>query len=143
MGPMNMRVDIGGRHGLDSRPSLLAVALCTSTHPTTVNSPQRRRQKKRQQQGPKVVAPAVEKAKGAAVPTATDAAETLALRFLALFFGVILVEGVLLAASGFLPDEADAFIERTLYKTFSPTVGVFLTCSSVYGLWKSRQGEGQ
>jgi hypothetical protein len=61
-------------------------------------------------------------------------------RFLAAFFGLILLDGVVLATSGFLPESVDAFAERVLYPSFSPIIGTFLLCSSLYGLWKAGQG---
>jgi hypothetical protein len=45
-----------------------------------------------------------------------------------------------LALSGFLPESVDAWVEATLYPSFSPTVLAFLGCSSLYGLWKSGNG---
>ena len=37
---------------------------------------------------------------------------------------------------GFLPEAADSFAQQTVYPAFSPTVGVFLAGSVIYGLWK-------
>lgn len=58
-------------------------------------------------------------------------------RFLAAFFGLILLDGIVLATSGFLPEAVDVFAENVLYPTFSPLIGVFLLFSSLYGLWKA------
>lgn len=37
---------------------------------------------------------------------------------------------------GFLSESLDQFAQDVVYKTFSPTVGLFLACSAGYGLWK-------
>ena len=37
---------------------------------------------------------------------------------------------------GFLSEGLDQFAQDVVYKTFSPTVGLFLACSAGYGLWK-------
>lgn len=58
---------------------------------------------------------------------------------LGLIFSVCLAEGFIVAASGFLPDAADEFIMKYVYSAFSPTVGLFLACSSAYGVWKIRE----
>ena len=42
---------------------------------------------------------------------------------------------------GFLPESADQFIQDYVYKAFTPSIGLFLLGSTLYGLWKSRQGE--
>ncbi|KAK9909318.1 hypothetical protein WJX75_000435 [Coccomyxa subellipsoidea] len=42
-------------------------------------------------------------------------------------------------SKGFLPESADQFAQDVIYPAFSPTVGVFLALSSLYGIWKSRQ----
>lgn len=39
---------------------------------------------------------------------------------------------------GFLSEEADNFITNYIYPAFSPTLGVFLAISVVYGLVKVR-----
>lgn len=49
---------------------------------------------------------------------------------------LILVEGILLAASGFLPEEWDNFLVKYLYPDFTPTVGLFLLGAVAYGLYK-------
>ena len=108
----------------------------------------RRRAKKRaaadKGAGPTVVAPAVAKARATAAGegTALDAAEVAYRRFLGAYGAFILLEGLVLGGSGFLPDSWDAWIAGTLYPSFSPTVGVFLACSSAYGVWKAKQGDG-
>ena len=91
-----------------------------------------------------VVAPAVAKARATAAGegTALDAAEIGYRRFLGFFGVAILLEGLVLGGSGFLPDEWDAWITNLLYPSFSPTVGIFLVFSSAYGVWKSSQGDG-
>lgn len=102
----------------------------------------RRRKRKRETAGPKVVAPAVARATGAAPATPTDGLEAGYIKFLGAFFAVILAEGLVLALSGFLPEAVDAWVEASLYPSFSPTVLAFLGCSSLYGLWKSGNGGG-
>lgn len=42
---------------------------------------------------------------------------------------------------GFFPDAVDQFVQDYVIKAFSPTIGLFLLCSSGYGLWKTRQDE--
>ena len=89
--------------------------------------------------GPNVIAPAVSRAKGEAAARPADGAEAAALQFLGAFFFVLLLEGLALAASGFFPENVDAFIPERVYPSYSPQLGVFLLCSSLYGLWKSKQ----
>ncbi|KAL9269332.1 LPA2-like protein [Drosera capensis] len=48
--------------------------------------------------------------------------------------GVILVEGVTLAASGFLPEEWDKFLVKFIYPIFTPTVFLFVAGSVGYGV---------
>lgn len=62
-----------------------------------------------------------------------ETAYVVALTFLV---GVILVEGLALGASGFLPEEWDDFLVKSLYPAFSPTVGLFLLAASGYGVFK-------
>ncbi|KAJ9523082.1 hypothetical protein QJQ45_023938, partial [Haematococcus lacustris] len=73
--------------------------------------------------------------KGPAPPTAK--AETTYLSVMLFSFLLILLEGLVLAGSGFLPEAADVFVEQVLYPSFSPQVAAFLLLSSVYGLWKT------
>jgi hypothetical protein len=63
--------------------------------------------------------------------------EALVLQSLGVAFALILLEGLILAASGFLPEEIDNFIVDYIYPTFSIQVGVVFACSTVYGLWKT------
>jgi hypothetical protein len=55
---------------------------------------------------------------------------------LAILFFVILAEGIFLAASGFLPESLDQFAQDVVLPAFTPTVGVLLAISTLYGLWK-------
>ncbi|KAI5563337.1 hypothetical protein POPTR_015G129600v4 [Populus trichocarpa] len=55
--------------------------------------------------------------------------------------GIILVEGILLAASGFLPEEWDKFFVKYLYPSFTPTVGLFVAGTVAYGVSKYLQNE--
>lgn len=57
---------------------------------------------------------------------------------LGLFLGLIFVEGVALAASGFLPEDWDEFLVKSLYPSFTPTVGLFLVAAAGYGVFKYR-----
>ena len=41
---------------------------------------------------------------------------------------------------GFLPEAADQFAQDVVYPAFSPTLAVFLVCSTAYGLWKVMRG---
>ncbi|PHT52995.1 Protein LOW PSII ACCUMULATION 2, chloroplastic [Capsicum baccatum] len=55
--------------------------------------------------------------------------------------GIILVEGILLAASGFLPDSWDNFFVKYLYPSFTPTVFLFVAGTVAYGVLKYLQNE--
>ncbi|MCD7450610.1 hypothetical protein HAX54_007581 [Datura stramonium] len=55
--------------------------------------------------------------------------------------GIILVEGILLSASGFLPEAWDNFIAKYLYPSFTPTVLLFLAGTVFYGVLKYLQNE--
>merc|ERR1719387_1892601 len=50
----------------------------------------------------------------------------------------IFVEGLLVAGSGFLPEDVDNFIVTTVFPAFTPTLGVFLLISVLYGLFKTK-----
>ncbi|TKY68025.1 LOW PSII ACCUMULATION 2 protein [Spatholobus suberectus] len=57
-------------------------------------------------------------------------------------FGVvILVEGIALAASGFLPEQWDQFFVKYLYPSFTPTVFLFVAGAVAYGVFKYLQNE--
>eukprot|EP01018_Ginkgo_biloba_P016153 Gb_15276 [translate_table: standard] len=53
---------------------------------------------------------------------------------------LILVEGIVLAASGFLPEEWDNFFVKYLYPVFTPSVLLFLVGATAYGLFKYLAG---
>ncbi|CAO2839018.1 unnamed protein product [Amaranthus hypochondriacus] len=55
--------------------------------------------------------------------------------------GIILVEGIALAASGFLPEEWDKLFVKYLYPSFTPTVVLFVAGTVVYGVFKYLQNE--
>ncbi|XP_004309064.1 PREDICTED: protein LOW PSII ACCUMULATION 2, chloroplastic [Fragaria vesca subsp. vesca] len=55
--------------------------------------------------------------------------------------GVILVEGLALATSGFLPDEWDKLFVKYLYPSFTPTVLLFIAGTTAYGVIKYLQNE--
>lgn len=38
---------------------------------------------------------------------------------------------------GFLPESGDEFVRTWVYTAFSPTVIIFLLCSTTYGIWKT------
>ncbi|KAL4521961.1 hypothetical protein Ndes2526B_g01910 [Nannochloris sp. 'desiccata'] len=66
--------------------------------------------------------------------------ETNIIYWLGFLFCVILGEGIFLAGSGFMSVEADQFAQDVVYPAFSPTLGLFLLSSSLYGLWKTGAG---
>ncbi|GER48022.1 protein LOW PSII ACCUMULATION 2 [Striga asiatica] len=55
--------------------------------------------------------------------------------------GVILLEGIALAASGFLPEAWDNFFVKYLYPSFTPTVILFVAGTVAYGVLKYLQNE--
>jgi hypothetical protein len=91
----------------------------------------------------KVNAPVVDAVTGKAPATPESQIETAAVLTLFYFFLAILVEGLLLAGSGFLPEEWDQFIQDKIYPSYSPTVLLFLGVSSFYGLFKTGKLPGQ
>ncbi|XP_039121729.1 protein LOW PSII ACCUMULATION 2, chloroplastic isoform X1 [Dioscorea cayenensis subsp. rotundata] len=54
---------------------------------------------------------------------------------------LILVEGIALAASGFLPEEWDNFFVKYLYPSFTPTVVFFIFGTVAYGVVKYLENE--
>ncbi|XP_059304941.1 protein LPA2 [Lycium ferocissimum] len=54
---------------------------------------------------------------------------------------IILVQGILLAASGFLPEAWDNFFVKYLYPSFTPTVFLFVAGTVAYGVLKYLQNE--
>ncbi|CAN8253392.1 unnamed protein product [Cochlearia groenlandica] len=54
---------------------------------------------------------------------------------------VILVEGIVLAASGFLPEELDKLFVKYVYPVFTPSVGLFVAGTTAYGVLKYIQNE--
>ncbi|KAK1415359.1 hypothetical protein QVD17_31140 [Tagetes erecta] len=54
---------------------------------------------------------------------------------------IIIVEGIALAASGFLPEEWDALFVKYLYPSFTPTVFLFVAGTVVYGVLKYLENE--
>ena len=90
----------------------------------------------------KVISAARDQVYGDGTLTPVQQFENGVISFLALLFFVILGEGVFLAASGFLSEAADQFAMDVVYPAFSPTLGLFLLCSSLYGLWKTGAGRG-
>jgi len=94
---------------------------------------------KRRPKKVKVIAPAVEEARGERPVSPASELEASVLSILSVLGILVLVLGVFIAGSGFLPDELDNFAANVLYPAYTPFVGVFLLCSTAYGVWKSRQ----
>jgi len=87
----------------------------------------------------KVQAPVVEEVYGGKPKSRESQAEQAVVSGLALLGIVILLMGIFLAGSGFLPEDVDRFAQERVYPAFSPTVVVFLAGSTLYGLFKSKQ----
>jgi len=62
--------------------------------------------------------------------------EANTVKFLALLFVIFFCEGIFLAIAGFLPEAADNFATTYVYPAFSPTLGLFLLISVIYGVVK-------
>ncbi|KAK9063250.1 hypothetical protein SSX86_017120 [Deinandra increscens subsp. villosa] len=54
---------------------------------------------------------------------------------------IIIIEGLALAVSGFLPEEWDALFVKYLYPSFTPTVFLFVAGTVVYGVVKYLENE--
>eukprot|EP00887_Chlorella_sp_A99_P000845 scaffold5.g845.t1 len=89
-------------------------------------------------QGPVVVSATRDAVYGGAPLTFEQRTENAAVVTLGVLFSTIVLEGVFLAASGFLNETADHFATDVIYPAFSPTVVLFLALSSLYGLWKTK-----
>jgi len=103
----------------------------------------RRKRKGRIQPQVQVQSAVVDQATGKAPTTPIGQAETLYLQVLGGYFVVLLTEGLVLAGSGFLPEDLDALVQDYLYPSFSPQMLLFLGLSSLYGLWKTGKLPGQ
>ena len=88
----------------------------------------------------KVISAARDQVYGDAPLTDLQKFETNIITWLGFLFIVILGEGIFLAGSGFMSVEADQFAQDFVYPAFSPTLGLFLLSSSLYGLWKTGAG---
>ncbi|KAF5830259.1 hypothetical protein DUNSADRAFT_14816 [Dunaliella salina] len=98
-----------------------------------------RRARKGSQDGPKVQvnAPAVDATRGDAPLSPEAKAETNLVAGMLFLFYTIIIEGLVIAGSGFLPEDWEDFISNSLYPNYTPTVLLFLGLSSAYGLWKT------
>lgn len=54
---------------------------------------------------------------------------------------IVIVDGIVLSASGFLPEQWDTFFAKYLYPSFTPTVALFLASTVTYGVLKYLQSE--
>ncbi|GMH32605.1 hypothetical protein BSKO_00439 [Bryopsis sp. KO-2023] len=103
----------------------------------------RERRKSRPSRKVNVVSPMVEEIRSGGPTTEEAQFESNVVSLLFFLFGLIFLEGLFLAAAGFLPEGVDDFALNVVYPAFSPTVGVFLLCSSFYGVWKTRTQKGE
>ncbi|CAI7776233.1 unnamed protein product [Closterium sp. NIES-53] len=62
--------------------------------------------------------------------------ETAVVASLGFVFVLIILEGLFLAAAGFLSEELDQMAMDVVYPAFSPTVAVFLLGATAYGAFK-------
>jgi len=85
----------------------------------------------------KVASAVVDQVTGKTAPVPASQAESAYVTGLTALFVAVLAEGLLLAGSGFLPEEVDNFVREKLYPTYSYTVLAFLGGSSLYGLFKT------
>ena len=105
-----------------------------------------------------VSTPTVDRALGDAPPTVEAQNETTALLLLTLVFIIIIVEGLLVASSGFMSEEWDGIVQvrprrccapiaaltrsrgaqNNVLPLFAPTLGLFLLGSSSYGAAAAR-----
>lgn len=102
-----------------------------------ISSSKRKRNSRDMDQGPKVISPVVDQVYGQKPLTPAQQAESKAVLILGLLFSLIILEGIFLAGSGFLSEGIDDFAAKYVYPAFSPTVVVFLSGSTAYGLWKT------
>lgn len=91
----------------------------------------------------KVQSSVVDAVTGKTPATAAGQAESAVVLGLFYYFLLILIEGLMLAGSGFLPEETDQWIQDTIYPSYSFTTLGFLACSSLYGLFKVGKLPGQ
>jgi len=85
----------------------------------------------------KVDSAVVDQVTGKTAPVPASQAESAYVAGLTALFVAVIAEGLLLAGSGFLPEEVDTFVREKLYPTYSYTVLAFLGGSSLYGLFKT------
>ncbi|KAL4445907.1 hypothetical protein ABPG77_009106 [Micractinium sp. CCAP 211/92] len=88
-------------------------------------------------QGPTVISPIRDQVYGGGPLTAEQKAENTVVATLAVLFFVILAEGIFVAGSGFMSEGLDQFAQDVVLPAFTPTLGLFLAISTLYGLWKA------
>ncbi|KAL4425690.1 hypothetical protein ABPG75_009706 [Micractinium tetrahymenae] len=88
-------------------------------------------------QGPTVISPIRDQVYGGGPLTAEQRAENTVVATLAVLFFVILAEGIFVAGSGFMSEGLDQFAQDVVFPAFTPTLGLFLAISTLYGLWKA------
>lgn len=89
-------------------------------------------------QGPTVISPVRDQVYGGGPLTPEQKAENTVVATLAVLFFVILAEGIFVAGSGFMSESLDQFATDIVLPAFTPTLGLFLAISTLYGLWKTR-----
>ncbi|KAL5728111.1 hypothetical protein ACHQM5_001233 [Ranunculus cassubicifolius] len=108
---------------------------------STVDDKKRKKSKGRVIRRTPLEKPAFLSAKSEVKVPKQDTGETV---FILAWIGLgslIIIEGLVLSASGFLPEEWDNFFTKYLYPAFTPTVFLFVAGTVVYGVLKYKEGE--